>query len=247
MPKDLFSTQATTYSRYRPGYPPELIEFILSFTNGRTRAWDCATGNGQAATLLAPHFEEVMATDWSTQQIAQAVACPAIRYSVSAAESTAFPDDYFDLITIAQAYHWLPFAAFHREATRVGRQGAIVAAWGYNLVQSANPQFNRLIREFYESLREYWDPERRYVEESYRTVSFAFDPLPAREFISEVHWAIDDLLGFFRSWSSVQNYRNSRGDDPVDPYIEKWQSIWNEEAIHEFFFPIFLRIGKVTK
>src|ERR1700712_285315 len=98
MPKDLFSTQAADYARYRPSYPQELIEYILGFTTERNLAWDCATGNGQAAILLAPHFEKIIATDISAKQLALAVAAENIVYSISKAEQTSFADNSFDLI-----------------------------------------------------------------------------------------------------------------------------------------------------
>src|ERR1700753_1972597 len=98
MSKDLFSKQASTYAKYRPTYPAELIDYILSFTRGRQTAWDCATGNGQGAVLLSPPFEQVLATDTSEKQLQQAVPAGNIRYSVSPAEKTAFPARSFDLI-----------------------------------------------------------------------------------------------------------------------------------------------------
>ena len=73
MNKDLFSRQAAVYSRYRPSYPPEIVEYVLSHCAHRSVAWDCATGNGQFAVLLAPHFKKVHATDISEQQLANAV------------------------------------------------------------------------------------------------------------------------------------------------------------------------------
>ena len=53
MAKDLFSKQSESYAKYRPDYPPELFNYILQFVSERKSAWDCATGNGQAAALLA--------------------------------------------------------------------------------------------------------------------------------------------------------------------------------------------------
>ncbi len=103
MSKDLFSRQATTYAQYRPRYPAELFEYILLFVNERTLVWDCATGNGQAAVALSNYFGKVLATDSSEKQIANAVLLPNIEYSVSKAELTAFPDNTFDLVTVAQA------------------------------------------------------------------------------------------------------------------------------------------------
>lgn len=56
---------AQLYSRCRPDYPPELIDFLAGLCPGRSLAWDCATGNGQAARLLARRFDRVVATDTS--------------------------------------------------------------------------------------------------------------------------------------------------------------------------------------
>ena len=110
--KDLFSQTAVEYATYRPGYPKALMGFLLSKLESRDTAWDCGTGNGQMAKLIAPSFREVCATDISEKQLQQAEARSNIFYSVSPAEDTEFPDDYFDLITVAQAIHWFDFHAF---------------------------------------------------------------------------------------------------------------------------------------
>src|SRR5689334_5830547 len=101
MSKDLFSAQSDAYAKYRPSYPKELFDHILSFVEHRDRAWDCATGNGQAATILADHFKSVDATDISDAQLSKAVQRKNIEYRVASAEQTPFEDDSFDLITVA--------------------------------------------------------------------------------------------------------------------------------------------------
>ena len=63
--KDNFSKQANLYAKFRPEYPSELYDFILQHIDNKGIAWDCATGNGQAAKVLAKHFETVFATDIS--------------------------------------------------------------------------------------------------------------------------------------------------------------------------------------
>ena len=70
--KDHFSRQSAAYSRYRPGYPPELIDWVASQAPDRCRAVDCATGNGQAALALAGRFETVVALDGSHDQLRNA-------------------------------------------------------------------------------------------------------------------------------------------------------------------------------
>src|SRR6187399_1252807 len=97
--KDYFSEQASEYAQFRPGYPQALIDFILANVSDRQRAWDCGTGNGQLARMLAPYFAEVIGTDVSEKQMQQAAKQDNIRYLVQAAGSSNFAADQFDLIT----------------------------------------------------------------------------------------------------------------------------------------------------
>ena len=48
MKNNYFSTVAGAYACYRPHYPQELYEFLAGCCRHVRRAWDCATGNGQA-------------------------------------------------------------------------------------------------------------------------------------------------------------------------------------------------------
>ena len=249
MAKDLFSVQSSLYAKYRPGYPADLIDHILDFTEGRDKAWDCATGNGQAAVLYADRFKSVYATDISEKQLNQATRLPNIFYSVSQAEKTVFPDNSFDLITVAQAYHWLDFEDFHKEATRVGKSGAVVV-WGYGLFQAEeHPRLNELIRQFYiDIVGPYWDPERKRVDESYRTVPFAFERLPVKDFWIRVEYDYDELIGYFHTWSSVQHYIRELNADPVARIAEAIRVIWGaSQKKQEFSFPLFLLLGRIAK
>lgn len=61
--KDHFLETAAGYVRFRPRYPEALFDYLAGEAPGRERAWDCATGSGQAAIGLARHFEQGIATD----------------------------------------------------------------------------------------------------------------------------------------------------------------------------------------
>ena len=62
----LFNAQAAAYAAYRPLYPPVLYQTIFSFANlfVKDLAVDIATGNGQAARVLAQHFTKVLSFTW---------------------------------------------------------------------------------------------------------------------------------------------------------------------------------------
>jgi ubiquinone/menaquinone biosynthesis C-methylase UbiE len=246
MPKDLFSRQASLYAQYRPVYPPELFDYVLSFVPEKNIAWDCATGNGQAALVLAGHFKKVYATDISEKQLQQASLRDNIVYSVAAAERTEFPDQLFDCITVAQAYHWFDFTAFHQELLRVARPGAILAVWGYGLVVCEEETINQHIGTFYRNVTgPYWDRERRFVDDHYTTVPFPFEELPGKEFTIDVNYTLSDLEGYLNTWSSVQHFIKANGYNPVTEFCSTLKRIWQDGKTRKFYFPVFLRIGKI--
>jgi ubiquinone/menaquinone biosynthesis C-methylase UbiE len=244
MSKDLFSKQANTYAKYRPVYPKELFEYILQFVAEKDTAWDCATGNGQAAIALAPYFKKVIATDISEKQLSLAKPHTNIKYQISAAEQTNFADNSFDLITVAQAYHWLKFEVFEKEVKRVAKKDAVIAIWGYNLFSTNEPAVNELIKKFYTDIvGPYWDNERKYVDDNYNSVPFNFSALPAKQFYIKSGWSKDDVIGYLNSWSSVQHFIEANKYNPVDGIAGELDLLWKEEK--GISFPLFLKLGRV--
>jgi len=245
MSKDLFSKQAEHYALYRPVYPTVLFEYILQYVEDRKLAWDCATGNGQAAVALADYFEKIIATDSSEKQIANAVLRPNIEYVVCKAEETYLPDKSFDLVTVAQAYHWLDADVFMKEVKRVAKPGAVIAIWGYNIPLSGNKALDDEIIYFYKQVvGPFWDKERKYIDESYKTVEFSFPELPARDFSIEVRWTLEHFTGYLNSWSSVQHFIKANGRNPVTEFLPRLAAQWSGASEVELKFPVFLRIGR---
>ena len=246
MAKDLFSKQAAVYAQYRPTYPPALFDYILSFVAEKQTAWDCATGNGQAAVELARYFDKVIATDISEKQLQQAIQHEKITYAVSSAETTSFADHSFDCITVAQAYHWFDFDAFHKEVVRVAKPGAVIAVWGYSLVKCEDDALNVLIEPYYrEEVGPYWDKERKHVDAHYETVSFPYEPLPGATFNIEVNWTLPQLIGYLNTWSSAQHYIKAKGRNPVVIIAPELERAWKGEEAKRFYFPLFLKLGRI--
>lgn len=244
--KDNFSRQADIYAKYRPVYPQGLFDFILKYTHERQNAWDCATGNGQTAKVLAGYFEKVFATDISQKQIDHAQQAANIHYSVQPAEKTDFADDSFDLITVSQALHWFADDNFYEEAKRVGRPGSIFAAWSYSLLY-ISPEIDKLIRHFYaDILGEYWDAERKYVDEEYKTIPFPFAEMTTPQFIMEYHWTIAELEGYFNTWSALQKFIAVNKYNPVDELMQNVKPFMKNENL-KIVFPLHIRMGRIEK
>lgn len=242
--KDNFSTQAGQYAKFRPSYPKEMIEYIVSQVNNRELALDVATGNGQVAVLLSGYFAKVFANDISQKQLDNAAKKENITYSVSSAEKTKFDYNSFDLITVAQAIHWFDFDAFYKEVYRILKPDGVFAVMGYGLLY-ANAEADKILRYFYEDITgPYWDPERRYLDENYTTIPFPFKEQEVPQFVNEFTWEFEQLTGYLETWSAVQHYIKEHNTNPVDIIRDELKEVW-EKGDRKVYFPLLLRVGQL--
>jgi ubiquinone/menaquinone biosynthesis C-methylase UbiE len=251
--KDLFSSNSKEYSSSRPTYPRSLFEFLVGLVQHRDLAWDCATGNGQAAVVLSEYFEQVIASDASKEQIENAQPRNNIRYEVFPAERTSLADSSVDLITIAQALHWFDLDYFYKEAKRVLRgdgndcDGGVIAAWAYGL-HSVSMEIDNIMHLLYEDiLGSYWPKERKIVENKYQDIPFPFQEIDTPVFQIELDWSLSELLGYMYTWSSVQKYIQKNNSDPVKQVYDSLAAAWggkNTWHKRKVVWPIYIRVGR---
>jgi SAM-dependent methyltransferase len=244
--KDHFSTQAGDYTRYRPTYPAELFAWLAKLTGRHDTAWDCGCGNGQASAGLACHYGRVIATDPSPQQIEKAHPCERVEYRVASAEQSGLPDQSIDLTLVAQALHWFDFDRFYAEVRRVSHAGGVLAAVSYGEVQVSGAPAG-LVADFYHRIiGPYWPPERRYVDEGYRSIPFPFNRIEAPELAMRMEWTADQLLGYLGTWSAVKEYKLANGTDPRSLIADELQAVWGAAA-RTVSWPLTLLAGHVWK
>jgi ubiquinone/menaquinone biosynthesis C-methylase UbiE len=245
--KDHFSKHSNVYAKYRPQYPPELFEFLSSLVEAHESAWDCATGNGQAAQGLTPHFERIIATDASKEQIANAVTHKKISYIVCTADHTPIPSHSLDMVTIAQALHWLNFPSFYTEVSRTLKRGGVIAAWGYGWMQ-ISPDIDRFTKEFVHTIvGPYWPPERRHVDERYSCIPFPFEEIHPQEFSMEKQWDMEELIGYLETWSSSRRFFEEQHFLPTDIIRSRLHDAWSNDPSSKktIRWPLFMRVGRV--
>ncbi len=244
--EDQFSRQARAYAAHRPHYPAGLYADLAGLTPGHSLAWDCGTGNGQAAIGLSAHYRRVAASDASLDQLAQAGAHPAVCYHLARAEAAALPGRSVDLVTVAQAVQWFDLERFYAEARRVLKPGGVLAAWCYFFFES-DPALVELIRRFYyDVIGPYWSPRMQLIADHYANLPFPFEELPAPAHVVETTWALDHLLGFLDTWSGTQNFIQARGYHPVDQIREALVAAWGPaETVRQVRWPVYMRVGRV--
>jgi hypothetical protein len=142
--------------------------------------------------------------------------------------------------------HWFEFGAFFREVRRVARPHGIFAAVSYGLFRIED-DIDREIDQLYSgALGDFWPAERRYVDEAYASIPFPFEELAAPDFQMQARWEFDQLLGYLRTWSAVNRYRDKKGADPVADVEPALRRLWGEPGNSRGVrWPLALRVGRV--
>lgn len=241
--KDHFSRQASEYAKFRPRYPEELFRWLGSVASARKSAWDCATGNGQAAVELAKVFDRVIATDASEEQLARAEANARVEYRVASAEQSRLDPQSVDLVTVAQALHWFDLNRFYAEVRRVLKPGGVFAAWAYKLA-TVEPAIDVVVNRYYSDVvGKYWPAERVLVEK-FEELPFAFEEIGVPQFEMVAEWTVERLLGYLRTWSATQRFRAAEKRDPLEEIEGELRAAWGED-VRQVIWPLTVKAGKL--
>ena len=243
--KDNFSKQANLYANFRPHYPDALYKYIFEQVKNFDVALDVATGNGQAASVLANRFKKVFGTDISLKQLDNAIQKENIEYLVEPAEKFSFPDLHFDLITVAQAIHWFDFEKFYAEVNRTLKSNGLLVVIGYGLIR-IDDELNAIIDHFYKNIiGPYWDKERKLIDEEYQTIPFPFTEIESPKLFIEYEWTLEHFLNYLQTWSAVQHYITANNHNPVsNEMIMQLKQYWSDEELKKICFPLFIRAGR---
>jgi len=130
-----FGNRVDDYVRYRPDYPPALLEW-LRHEHGVDSTWrvaDIGAGTGISAKMFLDAGHRVTAVEPNAPMRAAAErrlrAYPAFDAVDGVADATGLPDASVDLVTVAQAFHWFDAEAARREFARILRPRGLVAVW----------------------------------------------------------------------------------------------------------------------
>ncbi|KAG6481260.1 hypothetical protein ZIOFF_057856 [Zingiber officinale] len=212
------------------------------------------------STQLAQLYERVVATDTSPEQLCFAPKLANVDYrhtpsAMSLADlhrHVASPSTV-DLVTVAQALHWFDHAAFYDQVDSVlAKPGGVLAAWCYTLPR-VDPSVDAVLRRVYAQSDPFWAPERRKVDDEYRTILFSYDPVEGEEttgpfeFAAERTMDLEAYLTYVRSWSAYQTAKERGVELLTEETVAELERAWGGDGklVKAIRFPIFLRIGKV--
>lgn len=243
---DHFSAAAAEYARFRPHYPPALFDWLGGIVRQRRVAWDCATGNGQAAVALAAHVDTVVATDGSAAQLAAATPHPRVGYACATAERSCLRSASVDLVTVAQALHWFDLDGFYAEVERVVVPDGVIAVWSYGPI-AVDARIDPVLGELYhDTLGSWWPSERAHVDNGYRDLDFPFARIESPRLGMRERWSLGALLGYIGTWSAVRRYRQARGEEELERFAARLGAAWGDAArTRDVRWPLMVRAGRV--
>ena len=135
-PTERFSDRVENYVRYRPGYPPALLEILRTRARltAQSNVADIGSGTGIFTALLLPLSGRVFAVEPNAAMRLAAEQrfhrVPNFTSVAASAEATTLPDHSVDLITAAQAFHWFDPPTARREFVRILRpDGQLALIW----------------------------------------------------------------------------------------------------------------------
>lgn len=196
-PTERFSDRVVDYARYRPSYPPGLLDLMrgeLGLRPGHTVA-DVGSGTGILSTLLLENGNTVFGVEPNRamrEAAERALGTRAHFFSIEGtAEQTGLADASVDFVTVGQAFHWFAPTKTHAELCRILRPpGWIVLVW--NVRRLGTTPFLKS----YEAFLIEWGTDYRTVRRSY-----------------EVDSALAELFGA-EGWK-VQSFPNEQTLDAV--------------------------------
>src|ERR1051325_10797149 len=138
-----FSSRVENYVRYRPGYPPAIIELLTEECDLRLDSLvaDIAFGTGIFTKLLLKNGNKVFGVEPNAdmRNAGESFLGDYSRFTSIAgtAEATALPDHSVDFVTAAQAAHWFDLKKAPQEFIRITKPGGwAVLLWNERSVDS---------------------------------------------------------------------------------------------------------------
>ena len=216
---DLFVGTAEWYAQYRPQYPQQLLDTLVSEAPtmaGDRRLLDLACGPGTVCLRIQHHFDAVLAVDLESDmiekgiQLARLANVDNIDWRVSRAEDLDLPPESLDLVTVGSAFHRLNRPLIAGRARRWLRPGGLFAEIGSSTgITSGTEPWQQVVAEVYRqwiAKAPHRRPAKRPLDQTLATTEevlrrAGFVDVKKREIDVGHAWTVDDIVGYLFSTS----------------------------------------------
>jgi len=231
-PTARFSDRVQDYVRWRPGYPPSVLEALRSDLGLRPEhvVADVGSGTGLLSRLLVENGNVVYGVEPNREMAAVAevdLGGTGRFHSIAGrAEATTLADASVDLVTAGQAFHWFSVPETRKEFRRILRPGGGVAlVWNLRRLDSTP-----FLRDYEAFLRrwstDYEEVSAQYAREDSLRGLFGEAGWVERRFDNVQHFDLEGLRGRLLSSS----YTPREGDPRRPAMLAALPAVFEEHA-----------------
>lgn len=223
-----FTSRVETYAKYRPTYPPEVIQ-LLTVECGMTPnavVADVGSGTGILSELLLKNGNEVLGVEPNQAMRAAAENLlrnyPRFRSVAGAAEATTLSPNSVELITAGQAFHWFDASAARMEFARILKPAGFVALiWNDRRLDSSE-----FLRNYEALLRRYGTDYAKVQDYNPRDVLTSF--FAPKEF-KQKNFPNSQKFDFegFRGRVFSTSYTPEPGNPSFEPMLKALRELFN--------------------
>jgi SAM-dependent methyltransferase len=214
-----FSKRVKNYVRFRPGYPPAVVELLSreAQLSPESQIADIGSGTGllSAAFLDRGYSVTGIEPNPEMREAGDALLAhyPRFRSLDAKAEATTLPDHSINLGMAGQAFHWFSVADARKEWARILKPGGLAALiWNQRHIESP---FMRETEDLIDRYAAGMDSDGSIREGGRSRIADFFDhsPFHLDEFPNTQDFTMEGLLGRVASCSYVP--------DETDPHFEQ--------------------------
>jgi len=229
MSTERFSDKVAEYIRYRPGYPPALLEFMqseLGLLPAHVIA-DIGAGTGKLSELFLHNGNSVYAVEPNApmRQAARNLLGdnPNFIPLNGTAERTGLSNNSVDFVVAGQAFHWFDQTAFREECRSMLRpQGRILLIWN-----DRDDERSAFLRDYEAFLQQYstdyHEVDLRKIDEEDFDRFFGPENYETRRFENYQIFDFEGLRGRYLSCS----YALPKGNEQYDEAMERLRELFD--------------------
>ena len=250
-PKQRFSSRVENYVKYRPGYPPQVLDYLKKQCRLTVESVvaDIGSGTGLLAEIFLKHGNRVYGVEPNAEMRAAGESFlreyPSFHSVAGSAENTTLPAGSVDIVVAGQAFHWFRPEAARREFRRILRPGGYVALiWNIRDV-AATPflkEYEKLLHRF---APDYGAINRNQVNRKSLKILFGGRTYRSQSFRNEQQFDYVALKGRLLSSS----YTPLPGEPTHEPMLNRLQEIFDKFAENgkvNFLYNTELIFGKLN-
>ncbi|HST09985.1 MAG TPA: methyltransferase domain-containing protein [Terriglobales bacterium] len=223
-----FSDRVENYIRYRPSYPPQVIEALRSECGltASSSVADIASGTGIFSRLLLENGNRVYGVE-PNREMREAGERLLVNFRgfmsiAGTAEATTLPDQSVDFATAAQAAHWFDLPKARKEFARIlTPQGWAVLIWNERCTDTTP-----FLREYEDLLLGYGtDYEKVRHENTTDNIGEFFAPTPFEQRVFDMRQDFDYAQLEGRLLSS--SYAPMEGHPKYEPMLKELRRVFD--------------------